>query len=231
MKLSTAQLLHGRQSGFTLLELIIALSLTVLITLAVFGGLQLAVRASDKGSEHTERTNEIRVVRNWIRRQIEHVKPIMIKQESGESVVAFWGDGRAVRFIAPLPAHLGGGGLSVVTLGVDEDQSQLGLVVEYQLFHPEITEETHRPKEKLLLDTIQDARFRFYGAIDTDEAPMWHNRWNAVKVLPSLVSLEIGFEERQRKEWITLIVAPMIDGKTQRGTVLVNEEAHETAGT
>lgn len=220
-----------RQRGFTLLELIVALSLTVLITLAVFGALQLAARAGEKGSAHSDRTNEIRVVRDWMRRQIEHARPIRIKNESGETVVAFWGEGAAVRFIAPLPAHLGGGGLSLVTLGIDEQRSPLELTVTYRLFHPDVAEDTHRPEQKVLLDAIEYARFRFYGAVDKDEAPTWHARWDSVEFMPSLIALEIGFEARPGTDWITLIAAPMVDGGARPGTILINELAHDKAAT
>lgn len=210
------------QSGLTLVELIIALSLTVFIMLAVFSGLHLAVGSSERGTSHSEDVNQIRVVRDWIRRRIETAKPVLVEPDSGNPVVSFRGDPSEVRLVSPLPAHLGGGGLYMIQIGVDEDFTGSHLSVKYHLRHPDVTDGAEPSKQKRLLEAVNAVRFRYYGARNENEAPAWRGQWHDAEMLPALVSLELGFADPSRKGWITLIVAPMSDGNAERASVLVN---------
>jgi general secretion pathway protein J len=60
----------GRQTGFTLLELMVAMVLTALLTLVAYGSLSLSLRAVRRGQAATERLQELRVAQSILERSL-----------------------------------------------------------------------------------------------------------------------------------------------------------------
>src|SRR3982751_2335798 len=58
----------SRQHGFTLLELTIALLLLALMSGVLFGSLKLSANSWDKGEARTERSNEMRLTEEFLRK-------------------------------------------------------------------------------------------------------------------------------------------------------------------
>lgn len=204
----------GHEKGFTLVELVIGLTLVMLITTALFGGLRVAVRAWESGDDAVERDQEIRLVRNWLRRQLAQARPLLVREEPGELTLAFAGEAQTVRFVAPLPGHLGGGGLSQLTVRIAETSAAQHLIVEHELFHPEPLA-NHARKQKVLLSDVAAIRFAYFGAQEADVEPSWYGSWSEVQYLPSLIHLQVRFAEGEATDWTPLLVAPMIDGQSR----------------
>ncbi len=61
---------EGRQDGFTLLELLISLTILSVIVVIVFSGFRLGIRAWEKGEQDLEVRQQYRIVLNLLRRQI-----------------------------------------------------------------------------------------------------------------------------------------------------------------
>jgi len=59
-----------RNRGFTLLELLLAMTLVALIVVLVYGSLRLGIRAWEKGEQSAERSQTTRIVLDLLRRQI-----------------------------------------------------------------------------------------------------------------------------------------------------------------
>jgi len=212
----------SHEAGFTLLELVIGLTLVMLITTALFGGLRVAVRAWESGDAAVERDQEIRLVRNWLRRQLAQARPLLVRAEPGEFMLAFAGEAQTVRFVVPLPGHLGGGGLSELTVRIADTDTARHLIVEHELFHPEPLA-SHARKQKILLNDVAAIRFAYFGAQEADVEPSWHGSWSEVLYLPSLIQLQVRFAEGEPTDWTPLVVAPMIDGQGRAAPVWLGD--------
>ena len=64
-----------RQQGFTLLELLIALTLLGLILVLLFGGLRLGVRSWDASQQQIDTLNSLRSLESFLRREMSVAQP------------------------------------------------------------------------------------------------------------------------------------------------------------
>ena len=108
--------------GFTLVELLIAMTLVGLITLLLFSGLRLGTRAWEGVEAAADRTGALRVARNFLDRTLNQARVVSLTFD-GEIISVFSGEAQALEFVAPLSEHVGIPGLYVVRLTLDEGSS------------------------------------------------------------------------------------------------------------
>jgi len=110
---------QSRQTGFTLLELMVAMLLTALLTLVAYGSLSLSLKVVRRGQAAAERLQELRVGQSILERSLSSTV-----QGSLGNRLYFIGEPAQVRFftLVPLEAHsLGGVYHWRVLLGQDEE--------------------------------------------------------------------------------------------------------------
>lgn len=94
-------------SGFTLLELMISLTIIGLVLVLVFGSLRIGARAWEKGERDIEIHQRQRVVLDNIKRQIASIclREIKADEEEGQTKkeVFFRGDSEQMEFISRVP--------------------------------------------------------------------------------------------------------------------------------
>lgn len=205
------------QRGFTLLELLIALTLIGLMTVLLFGALRFSSKAWASTEERTERDASIRLVYQYLAGRMEQTRPVSAYLESeGEEVFFFSGRDDALDFVSLMPAHLGSGGLYVIRLQeqVNGGKKQLWLI--RWLFHPEVLEGAEslpewRPlsastnsngkqdpamrayySETALVDELENVTISYFGLGEPgDESGDWWDDWEDRKYLPWLVKIQI----------------------------------------
>lgn len=99
----TAVKRSGTESGFTLLELLIVVTILGLIVVAMTNGVRFAGKAWQTQERRSEQRGDLDAVQNALRQLI-------------TSASAFNGDGISLRFVATLPDALARGGLYDVEL-------------------------------------------------------------------------------------------------------------------
>ncbi len=181
----------GVQGGFTLLELLIALTLLGLITVMLYGGLHLAIRGAAIGERRAEASEQVRLIQSFIRREISQVYPL-VWSSKGKPRVAFKGRSEALHFAAILPAHRGEGGLYLVSIGVADSYPAHQLIFSYRLARPEIQDfETAPQKPVVLVEGIERVEFLYYGKHEKEDEARWYSRWKDRRNLPQLVRLRL----------------------------------------
>ncbi len=68
-------------SGFTLVELLLALTLMSMLLALAYGGLRAATRATDRGQTILEDSSRIRMAHQFVRKQLNQVLPLAFAQE------------------------------------------------------------------------------------------------------------------------------------------------------
>lgn len=194
------------QGGFTLLELIIAMVLVSLVMVLLFGGLRLGLRSWDAATERATRTDDMRLAAEFIRRVLGGTRLVYWETDRGRHL-AFEGEADAVRFVAPVPAHLGMGGVHVVTLALGE-AAGAGQVLNmsYWPLRPEMKDfkaDGHAETETLV-SRVTRLGLKYFGAAAPGEDPEWRDSWKDARTLPELVELDLETEEGP---WPVLIVA------------------------
>ena len=100
----------ARARGFTLLELVIALTLLALMASVLYGALGFAGRSWEGGEAKAEATAGMRLSHGFLRTQLEAQHPLRMRKIP-EFPLLFTGTREELRFAAPLPARITGGGI------------------------------------------------------------------------------------------------------------------------
>ena len=113
---------HGERAlaarGFTLVELVIALSILGILSLLLVNGLGLATRTWDAVEQRTTEAHQGHLSVIFLQRQIELAQPLRLSRDASAKQITFVGQQHALRFVAPLPGHLGAGGMYWFALGL-----------------------------------------------------------------------------------------------------------------
>lgn len=205
-----------RSPGFTLVELMIGLTLVSLIVVLLFSGLRIGVRSWDRVEVQAERQGATRAAMDFIRRALVQMQPASIDLESGHRLV-FSGTESAIEFPAPLSGAVGLSGLYILRLERLEDKNSDGaLVMSRWLLHPEVIagdagvpawtpldEGGSSPRAgdegepgvaygwHVLLEDVGELRFAYYGSGSPGEQPGWQSAWENTTQLPQAVRISL----------------------------------------
>ena len=202
---------EGHERGLTLVELLVAITLLSMITTILLGALRLSSQAWNEQGLVNDSVADTATVREWIRRALTEARPVALDDKDGESSIAFAGQGSAIVFVAPVPAHLGGSGVSWIEIRAIDRADGRQLVMSQGAFFPG-NEADFRTDERVLIDQIESARFEYFGALAPDEPAAWHDSWLDADYLPLLVRLSVSPAGDDRILWPPIVVAPMTDG-------------------
>src|SRR5699024_6972764 len=70
----------AREGGFTLIEVLLAIALVSIIMAMAYGGFRASVRATSSGEAVIEQTNRLRVVQQFMRRQLMQARALIIEE-------------------------------------------------------------------------------------------------------------------------------------------------------
>lgn len=193
-----------RQEGFTLLELLISVSLLVLLMAMLFAGLDVGTRHIGRQSARLDRASRMVVAQSFLRLQLADARAVTASNLPGDAITF---DGRldGVDFVSAAPQAIAQGGLQVLSVGVVDPRGAGGeqLLVGWRAFNASgagasaetAAESEHRAA---LLGHIREAAFAYFGAVQAEDTPSWHPTWQNMNYLPSLIRLSITFADGER---------------------------------
>ncbi len=200
-------------SGFTLLELLISLSIVGLILLIVFGALRIGSRAWEKGERDVEAHQRQRIVLGLIKQQLASASLLEIKI-GDQKPFYLKGDDRSVAFISRVPVlpdnRVGMAYVQYVVQEEDEgDRERLSFYEKSGLLFGK-DKEMEEPEEDdflLLIPGIESLRFEYLKGPEKDEdQPEWQEVWDpeADQGLP--LAVRITFIEKPEMPPMRMIV-------------------------
>lgn len=191
--------------GFTLLEVIVAVTIFSLVILLLFAGYRLGIRGWESGQRMHDAISELRLAGDFMHKYASQAFPLAVSQNNSWRLW-FEGESQRLEFITAMPQHLGEGGVYAMALTVEETEEGSSLMVARRLLHPEVA--AGRPgvddPPRVLLKDLESARFEYYGARGEREEASWHRRWVNEQRLPFLVRLRL--ESKRVGEWPALVV-------------------------
>jgi general secretion pathway protein J len=203
--------MRSRAPGFSLLELVIALSLLAIIAALLTGSLSMAARSWDGGEKKAGDVASMRQTQEFLREQITAELPLRLKKVA-EMPLMFSGEHDEIRYAAALPPRVQEGGAWFFRLAVAKDGDKSRLVLERTypdptaLENPQFSADAER---SVLADGIAELTITYFGrdenATDAD-TPTWRDRWDDKQRLPLLVKIEV--KPQKGAAWPPLLVEP-----------------------
>lgn len=201
------------QSGFTLLEIIVVMTMLSLIMVMVYEGIQISRKISEKGMKRIDATNEIRVVQELVRRQISRILPMAFKEEEGTFVI-FEGDAEHIMYVSPMPGYLGNGGPHVQLIEIVNAKGGKILQFSHWLLNDSLEVGSFEDSEQepvILLENVKNAEFSFVKLNEEGELGEWDTEWEEMENTPLMVKLDIEMGKDALMPWPQLQVALMLD--------------------
>lgn len=205
-----------RITGFTLLELLIAMSLLGFILALLFGGMRLGARSWDAGEIRAENSTHLSLLQGFLRRELSQITPFHWKKKADMNL-AFIGQPDNVKLVAPIAVRLGAGGLFLIGLELVQDNDVSQLVMRRAIPDADSVDFTALEKaEKIVLaDHVEELSFAYFGADTKDAEPQWRDQWgdrDTQQRLPYLIRVRVKFSNG--RVWPDLVVAPLIGSDT-----------------
>lgn len=195
-----------RQQGFTLLEVLIVLSLLGVLLTLVGGALLGANRAVLKAQRYTVSLDEMRAAQQFLRTAISEALPLDVTEDDSQVDGFFVGEPQRMQFVATLPGVLGGG-IQRFTLQLTGAEAPRDLQVAFAQFESraQVSVPASRSEPQVLLKGVEDLQFSYRGVSPKGQATGWINAWPWTRRLPSAVRIAARVDGPV--PWVTQVVA------------------------
>jgi len=198
-----------KQAGFTLLEVLIGMSLMSIMMLLLFASLRLCVQNWNAGEKKIAQVSEAAIIQNFLQNKLHAAVPLD-GDFLEEPQFSFQGSKDELQFVAAMPASAARLGLQLFKMSLipaARDEQGRQLQIEMQPFFPLGDSEQWDVEPVVILRKIQSLQFAYFGP-DSDSRrsdSSWQSDWQEREGLPGLVSIDI--ELINGETWPQLVVA------------------------
>lgn len=215
-----------RTAGFTLVEVMLAITLVALIMAMAYGGFRASIRATTSGEALIEETNRLRVTHQFVRSQMSQALSLIIEEDEieGESI-RFEGEPQRIRFVAPMPGYLSYGGPYVQQFSLERGRDGLDLVFYFALLNGYMPGDLEESEGVVLLEGLRGGGFFFLGLDEEDQTPYWADFWENPGLLPMAIGLNVDLDRDNGLAWPELVTPVRVDSGARVGRRQVESAA------
>ncbi len=185
------------QNGFTLIEMLIAMTLLSMMVVLLFSSLKVAAESWNAGESKIIEVNRKAVVYQFFKRQFAGIRPVTAPasqqvNDGSMPAPAFLGQRQAISFVGSLPASALRKGLHVFDIAASPTDPSALIVT----LAPYIqTDATPPPEKVVLLEHVKAFEFSYFGGKGDGGAAVWESEWIGLGVLPQLIKVSIRLED------------------------------------
>jgi general secretion pathway protein J len=187
-----------RSPGFTLMEMLLAITVLVIIVVIIGGAMRLGYRSADSGERKIESADRLRRSVEIMESQIQSSLPLIVS-EGGEKSTYFSGGRKALTMATNYSAWDGRRGYLIAAYAVTDDQSG-----KESLSVSENTVGTEAKSETLLLKDCDVIEFSYLEKGLTKEDTKWIEEWKSEETEPQKIKVRIKY-----RGWDYSLVVPL----------------------
>lgn len=190
---------RSNTAGFTLLEMLVGLTLLGVLLILIYSALNIGLRAWDTGDQRASEASHQRIVQSFLRRELGQVFPIRWRGIA-ESRIAFEGGKADIKFVTALNlgASVKEGGLQWGHLYLADDAAPDGkrrqsLFLKRESFdlHAKDWSGLEEAKPTRLIEGVKEIEITYFGAENDTTDPKWTDEWNLPLRVPLLVKISV----------------------------------------
>lgn len=192
---STPAKYNNQCDGFTLLEVLLAMTLLSIMVVLLFSSLRIGAESWDKGETKIAEVNEKAVVYHFFKRHIPTIRPLRDDFSEEESTFSFQGEQERLKFVSVFAASVGRKGLQHFEVFFDKKDTGIIKVI-LTPFYPTIENQEWQPEEVVLLEHVTDFKVSYFGREDIDKEADWFESWQEKNDLPQLIKIKIKLQDK-----------------------------------
>lgn len=222
------QRLPRPMAGFTLMELLVALTLMGLLMLVLFPTLRLGSRSWEAAERLADSQEEIRAAQQFLLDRLLAIREVPRRQN--RRVMVFSGDTQSVEFVAPLSTSQALPGLQLLRLELIQDAGIGYLVLRRRLWHPDLVNgdgtdfpplrrlpdsdaEVQRLEEGLhiLVSEVTQLTINYFGqsALPTaNQQQGWRDEWREQPGIPEAIHIRIETRSGSLPDFVVPLGTP-----------------------
>ena len=198
------------QRGFTLIELIAAITLLAVLTTILMGTVRGAERSTSAANDAVERTEQYARTQAFLREHISGVLPMRWRREVGQPL-KFSGAQTSLTYFAPVTSQIAEGGVMWWQLAIAKSQQKSQLVLRRRPSDPEektVPDLSSAEQPIVLADNIEALSISYFDAgddpLNNPDSGNWVNSWDENSRMPSIIAVRVT--ETGGKRWPDLYV-------------------------
>jgi general secretion pathway protein J len=194
-------------AGFTLLELLVTMTLLGLLSVALVASIRYGTRIWRATAATATSNSTMLTVREQLKELLGKAYPEYVYPTPTTGHILFDGTPDSIDFLAP-DSHIAGG-LAHVRIAGEQDGTAFALVATAapELSNAPVPDAARR----ILLHNLAALEISYYGRDkpNNDQAE-WVSEWRGMTVMPDLVRIRLQFAQTSARPWPELIIAPHI---------------------
>jgi general secretion pathway protein J len=191
--------------GFTLIEVVLALSIFAIMGAILYGAFSLSHSAVEKSQATFERNQKLRSFTDLLGSYIRSAYPY--RQSAQDMTVFFDGQEDQLTFVSSLSLAMGGRGMSKIRVaweGAEDGEGPIQLEEEVPVRFPMSEDRDYGGlrNDVVIQERVKDLRFDYLDSKSEDEK--WEQRWDGREklALPRAVRLSYRNREGQEIRWV-----------------------------
>jgi prepilin-type N-terminal cleavage/methylation domain-containing protein len=192
-----------RSAGFTLIEVVLALTIFALIGGILYGAFSLSHSAVEKSQVNSTRNQKQRSIADLLGSYVRSTFPY--RESPQEQTAFFEGDVESLTFVSAYSQGMGGRGMAKIQISMDEDDNGRGTVKLEETAPVRLSSESGvggQTYSIILQDNVKEFRLAYLDPQAEEET--WEDRWDGRerRMLPRAVRFTYQDERGKEVRWI-----------------------------
>jgi prepilin-type N-terminal cleavage/methylation domain-containing protein len=202
------------QKGFTLIEVILAMTIFALMGTVLYGAFSLSHSAVEKSQRSFENNQKLRAVDELLGSYIRSAYPY--RSSPQDSALLFAGEEAELTFVSSFSLAMGGRGMAKVRLFWEGDEKHAGLLrLEEETPVRVLSEEGNEGHEGLrnglvVREGVKEFRITYLDPQSDEEK--WEERWDTMErnTLPRAIRLHYLTKEGREVQWVFPVMMSLL---------------------